>query len=272
MRIVRFDSDRLGVLTGDRIADVTDDLGLASADPLKEFLSNGGSAEDIPDGDPNHDVDYVRLEPPVERPGKVVAAPLNYESHVEEMGMEMNIKERGYFLKAPSSVVGPDDEIMLPFTDRRIDYELELGFVVGDRMKDVSGEAAWDGIFGYVIALDISMRGEQDRSNRKSYDTFTAIGPWIATQKEVGDPQALQMTLRLNGERRQYANTEEMIYTCGDIVEYASTATTLEPGDIVVTGTPSGVGQLSDGDLIKAEIENIGEMIISVQQREETYE
>jgi 2-keto-4-pentenoate hydratase/2-oxohepta-3-ene-1,7-dioic acid hydratase in catechol pathway len=165
-------------------------------------------------------------------------------------------------------VVGPDHGVELPFSDRRVDHEVELAFVVGSDVKDVSAEEAWDHIFGYTILLDISVRGDQDRSNRKSYDTFTVVGPCVATPDEVGDPQELQMELDLNGERRQNESTSDMVYTCADVVQYASIGTTIEAGDVITTGTPEGVSALSDGDTIEARIENVGEMTVEVTGRD----
>ncbi len=278
MRFVRYDGDRLGLLTpdGEGIVDLTDRLGLTSDEPLVEFIEGGHDASEYADAEPDHDRADVHVGAPVGRPGKVIAAPLNYRKHIEEALSDrdidvdewFSIKDKGYFLKAPSSVVGPDHGVELPFSDRRVDHEVELAFVIGEEAKDVSAEDAWDHIFGYTILLDISVRGEQDRSNRKSYDTFTVVGPCVATPDEVGDPQALDLTLDLNGERRQDANTSDMVYTCADVVQYASIGTTLEVGDVITTGTPEGVSALADGDLIEAAIENVGEMTVEVTERD----
>ncbi|QIO24928.1 fumarylacetoacetate hydrolase family protein [Haloarcula sp. JP-L23] len=281
MRFVRYDDSQLGLLTDDDtgIIDLTDRLGLDSEEPLVEYIEGDYDASEYADTDPDHDVDDVELTSPVSRPGKVIAAPLNYENHIEEAISDrditteewFSIKDKGYFLKAPSSVVGPDNGIELPFVDRRTDHEIELAFVMEDDVKDVSAEEAWDHIFGYTILLDISLRGDQDRSNRKSYDTFTVIGPCVTTADEIDDPQDLQMELQLNGERRQYENTGDMVYTCADIVQYASLGGTLETGDVITTGTPEGVSELADGDTIEAEIEQIGSMTVDVTGRDAHY-
>lgn len=139
---------------------------------------------------------------------------------------------------------------------------------MADDVKDVTADEAWDHVFGYTILLDISIRGDHDHSNRKSYDTFTVIGPCVVTPDEVGDPQDLLMELQLDGERRQYENTSDMVYTCTDVVQYASVGTTLEDGDVVTTETPEGVSALSDDDVIDAEIENVGEMTVEVTERD----
>jgi len=256
MRFVRYDDDQLGLLTdnGSGVIALNDRLGIDADDPLVEYINGEYDASEYADADADHDVADVDIGSPVGRPGKVIAAPLNYENHIEEALSDrditteewFSIKDKGYFLKAPSSVVGPDHGIELPFTDRRTDHEIELAFVMEGDVKDVPAEEAWDHIFGYTILLDISLRGDQDRSNRKSYDTFTVIGPCVTTADEIDDPQDLQMELQLNGERRQYENTGDMVYTCADIVQYDSLGATLETGDVITTGTPEGVSELSE--------------------------
>jgi 2-keto-4-pentenoate hydratase/2-oxohepta-3-ene-1,7-dioic acid hydratase in catechol pathway len=281
MRFVRYDDNRLGLLTDDGtgVIDLTDRLGLEGDEPLVEYMDGDYDASEYADAEPDHAREDVHLGAPIGRPGKVIAAPLNYEKHIEEAIADkdittdewFSIKDKGYFLKAPSSVVGPDDGIVLPFADRRTDHEVELAFVMGDDVKDVDAEDAWDHIFGYTILLDISLRGDQDRSNRKSYDTFTVIGPCVTTADEIDDPQDLQMELHLNGERRQYENTGDMVYTCADVVQYASLGATVERGDVITTGTPEGVSELSDGDTIEADIESVGSMTVEVTGRDVRY-
>ena len=281
MRFVRFDGDRLGLLTNDGtgVVDLTDRLGIASRDPLVEYIRGDYDAREYAGAEPDRDRTAVELGAPVQLPGKVIAAPLNYENHIEEAISDrditteewFSIEDKGYFLKAPSSVVGPDHGVELPFSDRRTDHEIELAFVMGEDLKDVSAEEAWDAIFGYTVLLDISIRGDQDRSNRKSYDTFTVVGPCVATPDEVGDPQDLEMELQLNGETRQRENTGDMVYTCADVVRYASIGATLEAGDIVTTGTPEGVSELHDGDTVDAEIESVGSMSVDIEARDVTF-
>lgn len=278
MRFVRYDDNRLGLLTdeGTGVIDLTDRLKLTGREPLVEYMTGEYDASKFADADPDHNIEDITIGSPVGRPGKVIAAPLNYENHIEEAIGDcdittdewFSIKDKGYFLKAPSSVVGPDYGIELPFSDRRTDHEIELAFVMDETVKDVKAEDAWEYIFGYTILLDVSLRGNQDRSNRKSYDTFTVIGPCVVTTDEIDDPQDLQMELRLNGERRQYENTSDMVYACADVVQYASLGTTLERGDIITTGTPEGVSELSHGDTIKATIEGIGSMTVDVTSRD----
>ncbi|WP_200531093.1 fumarylacetoacetate hydrolase family protein [Halorubrum sp. LN27] len=281
MRFVQYDDGRLGLLTegGDGIVDLTDRLDLESEDPLREYLDRGLDASEYADEPADVARDEVEIGAPVRRPGKVIAAPLNYENHIEEAIADKDIttdewftiEDKGYFLKAPSSVVGPDHGIELPFSDRRCDHEIELAFVMGKDVKDASVEEAWDAIFGYTILLDISVRGDQDRSNRKSYDTFTVVGPSVVTADEVDDPQNLSLELQLNGDTKQDDNTADMVYTCGNIVQYASIGATLEAGDVVTTGTPEGVGALSDGDTIDATIEDVGSMTVDVTERDTAF-
>jgi len=278
MKLVRFDGDRLGLLdraeTG--VIDLTDRLGLEGEEPLVEYAEGDYDASAYADAEADHTLSEVTLEAPVGRPGKVIAAPLNYEKHIEEAIADQDIttdewfsiKDKGYFLKAPSSVIGPEEEIVLPFTDRRVDHEVELAFVIGEETKDATSDEAWDRILGYTILLDISVRGDQDRSNRKSYDTFTVIGPCVVTPDELGDPQARDLELSVNGDVRQSANTDDMVYTCADVVQYASIGATLEVGDVITTGTPEGVGPLRDGDVVDARIDGIGSMSIGVTERD----
>lgn len=282
MQFVQYDEGRLGLLTDDGtgIIDLTDRLGLESDDPLAEYIEGDHDASEYADAEADVAVEDAHLGSPIRRPGKVIAAPLNYENHIEEAIADrdittdewFSIEDKGYFLKAPSSVVGPDDGIELPFSDRRCDHEVELAFVMGEDVKDVSTEEAWDSIFGYTILLDISVRGDQDRSNRKSYDTFTVIGPAVVTADEIDDPQNLDLELELNGEVRQSDNTSDMVYTCGNVVQYASIGATVEAGDVITTGTPEGVGALADGDTIEATIEEIGSMTVDVTERDVTFD
>jgi 2-keto-4-pentenoate hydratase/2-oxohepta-3-ene-1,7-dioic acid hydratase in catechol pathway len=280
MRLVRFNDDRLGLLTDGGIVDVTDELDLETNDPLKEYARKDLDASEYEDDDPDYDREEVTIESPVRRPGKVIAAPLNYENHVEEALADKDIvteewftiEDKGYFLKAPSSVAGPEDGIELPFNDRRVDHEIELGFVMGEDVKDIEADDVWDAILGYTILLDVSVRGNQDRSNRKSYDTFTIVGPCVATPDEFDDPHDLEMELQLNGETKQQENTGGMIYSCADIVEYASIGATIEAGDVITTGTPEGVSAIEGGDTIEAEIESVGSMTVDVTERDLAFE
>jgi 2-keto-4-pentenoate hydratase/2-oxohepta-3-ene-1,7-dioic acid hydratase in catechol pathway len=274
MKFVRYDDNNLGLLTTDErgIIDLTDRLGLESDDPLVEYIDSDadassyeGAAADIP-------LDRAQLESPVAAPGKVLAAPSNYAEHQAEMSGGPPTPPGGYFLKAPSSIISPNETIEIPFADRRVDHEIELAFLMNQDVKNIAAEDVLESVFGYTILLDISVRGDEDRSHRKSFDTFTVVGPCVATPDEIGDPQDLRMRLQCNGETRQDSSTENMILSCAEFVDFASTGTTIQAGDLITTGTPSGVAPLDGGDVLDAEIEHIGSMTVDVRQHEIRYE
>jgi len=219
----------------------------------------------------------VTLRAPQPEPSKIVAAPVNYALHRAEMGGEhgvyagqeiQTIETYAGFVKASTSVVGPCEPIELPFPDRRTDYEGELGVVIGATARHVPRSRALQHVFGYVPLLDITLRGPEDRSFRKSFDTFTPIGPWIVTADEVGDPADLSFELRLNGEVRQRASTASLIYDIPRLIELYSSAMTLLPGDLIATGTPEGVGALEPGDEIDLRIERVGALRMRVDARD----
>jgi 2-keto-4-pentenoate hydratase/2-oxohepta-3-ene-1,7-dioic acid hydratase in catechol pathway len=200
-------------------------------------------------------------------PSKVIAAPVNYKLHMQEMGVSDPIDQFGVFLKAPSSIIGPGETIRLPYLDRRTDYEAEVGFVVGKTAKDVKAADALPYIFGYTCVMDITVRGKEDRSTRKSFDTFTPVGPVLVTADEIPDPQNIEFKLWLNGALKQHANTSDMFWGMAKLVEYASSVMTLYPGDLVSTGTPQGVGPIKPGDEVTIEVERIGRMSVTVEAK-----
>jgi 2-keto-4-pentenoate hydratase/2-oxohepta-3-ene-1,7-dioic acid hydratase in catechol pathway len=210
----------------------------------------------------------VRLEAPVARPPKFLAIGLNYADHVEETGMERP-KFPTFFNKQSTCVTGPFDPIHLPRASSSVDYEGELGFVIGQRCRHVPRDRAAEVIAGYLIVNDVSVRDWQFKAPTmtlgKSFDTHGPIGPWIVTPDEVGDPHAMALQTWVNGEQRQNSNTKQLIYDCFAQIETLSTVCTLEPGDIISTGTPGGVGVakkpplfLVEGDVVRIEIERIG--------------
>lgn len=272
MKLAIFNDNQLGVVTDDQmIVDVSEMVNwdkqrvqeslnqvMIQFDQLKPRLESSlkdGKAYPLSD---------VRLRAPVPKPSKIVAAPINYVLHQQEMKVELCVDRLGVFLKAPSSIIGPGDTVLLPFKDRRVDHEAEIAFVVGRQAKDVPAEEAADYIFGYFALMDITVRGKEDRPWRKSFDTFTPIGPWIVTRDEVEDPHRLQIDLWVNDELRQSANTRDMIYDCYKLLEVASHCMTLYPGDIIATGTPEGVAPITDGDNVRIRIERIGEFSVNV--------
>ena len=280
MRLVVFDDSRLGLLRDATVVDVSDLVGagdtswppvfllhaIADFDRLRpQLLDALRTRRGIP-------FDRVRLRAPAVFPSKVIAAPVNYRLHIEEMrplvkGELHAIERYGLFLKAPSSIVGPEAIVELPFPDRRTDHEVELGVVIGRTTRDVSIADAMPHVFGYTGVMDITVRGDEDRSTRKSFDTFTPVGPVLVTADEIPDPHALRLQLWVNGERRQDGNTRDMIWNVPKLLGYASHVMTLHPGDLLSTGTPDGVGPLRPGDRVTMEVEGIGRMSIKVELR-----
>ena len=225
-------------------------------------------------------VSKVRLLSPVANPGKVIGAPVNYQKHLDEVVKDphlhqqnkshtLPIHEIGFFLKATSSVIGPSEEVVIRHADRRTDHEVELVAIIGKRANRVSKENALDFVAGYCIGLDITVRGPEDRSLRKSVDTYTVLGPWLATREEIEEPSNLDLSISVNGEVKQKSNTRHMIMNVPELIEFASSFYTLYPGDVLMTGTPDGVGPIVPGDVLRASIKGIGEMVVHVQNASE---
>jgi 2-keto-4-pentenoate hydratase/2-oxohepta-3-ene-1,7-dioic acid hydratase in catechol pathway len=283
MKICRFDDNRLGLVQGDSVLDVTAALDalpayrypLPRTDQLIEnlemlkphILAAAKGAKALP-------LDQVKLLPPVANPGKIVAAPVNYKAHLEESrnDVEINFNRKvieiqtiGLFLKATSSIVGASEGVAVSMPERRNDHEIELVAIIGKPARNVSKEDALDYVAAYCIGLDMTIRGQEERSMRKSLDTFTVLGPWMVTADEVGEPNSQQMVLTVNDEPRQNANTGDLIMNVRDLISWASTFYTLQPGDILMTGTPDGVNRVVPGDTIHATIEKIGGMKVKVR-------
>jgi 2-keto-4-pentenoate hydratase/2-oxohepta-3-ene-1,7-dioic acid hydratase in catechol pathway len=280
MRLVVFDDSRLGLLHDERVVDVSDLAGAGAADWPPVFLLRAIAGfdglrprlEEAGRSRPGVPLGQVQLRAPVVFPSKVIAAPVNYRAHIEEMrplvkGELHAIEKYGVFLKAPSSVVGPGATVELPFPDRRTDHEVELGVVIGKTARNVAAADAMAHVFGYTGVMDVTVRGDEDRSTRKSFDTFTPVGPVLITADEIPDPHGLQLRLWVNGEQRQNGNTRDMIWNVPRLIEYASHVMTLYPGDLFSTGTPEGVGPLKAGDEVTLEIERIGRMSVRVDLR-----
>ena len=213
---------------------------------------------------PPQPVGSARFGPPVPTPGKILGAPVNYVDHQREMRVEHTIRGLGFFLKSPSSVVGMDGEVPLPFPHRRTDQEAELGVVIGRRAADVAADDALDHVFGYTCLIDVTVRGDEERSTRKSFPGFTPIGPWITTADELPDPGDLRIRGWVNDELRQDASTSAMICSVPELIELMSSVATLEPGDIIATGTPAGVGPIEPGDVITVTIDGVGTLRVGV--------
>ena len=219
-------------------------------------------------GHADHALDTVTLLAPVPRPSKILGIGLNYADHLAESGMDKPADQL-WFAKMPTSATGPFAPIDLPRVSEQLDYEAELAFVIGKRCRHVSREQAHEVIFGYCAANDVSVRDWQVRTSQfmlgKSFDTHAPFGPWIVTSGEIGDPHALGIRCFVNGEKRQDSNTRELIFNCFEQVEHLSKVMTLEPGDVILSGTPGGVGigskpprWLRAGDRVKVEIDGIG--------------
>lgn len=262
-------STRIGVVEGDNILDLsTGDADLPTN--MTEFLEMGDAGMEaakaatsnstaIPLGD-------VTLEAPVLRPGKIMAIGLNYADHVEESGVEMP-EHQIWFSKSATGTVGPKADILKPVVSDLLDYEAELCVVIGKRARHVPAERAHEVIAGLCVGNDVSVRDWQLRTPQyvigKSFDTHAPTGPWITTLDEVGDVHDLAIKGFVNGEERQNSNTKHLIFNCFDQIAQLSQAMTLEPGDVIFTGTPGGVGGaqgkfLKEGDVVRIEIEKLG--------------
>lgn len=287
MKICRFNDNRLGVVEGDIVRDVTDALAMLPAsrypfpthDVLIENLAQirQAAAELAPRARTLALAD-VKLLSPIGNPGKIVAAPVNYRKHLAEVlgdpeihndNQISHIQRAGLFLKATSSVVGASVGVALRKLDRRNDHEVELAVVIGKAANNVSRENALDYVAGYCIGLDITIRGPEERSFRKSPDTYTVLGPWLVTRDEIDNPGELDFSIRVNDEVRQKSNTRELIIGVPELIEFASSFYTLQPGDVIITGTPEGVGSIKPGDMMFAEIEGVGSMQVAVRSAQE---
>lgn len=282
MRLCRYDDNRLGVVRDDRVHDVTGVLEalpsfrypLPDHDPLIAALpSLRDRIEEMADAEPAVPLADVRLLPPVASPRKIVAAPVNYSAHLDEALADptihhqtniMPIDKAGLFLKATSSMIGASSPVILRHPDRRNDHEIELVAVIGRRADRVPAAEALSFVAGYSIGLDMTMRGTEERSMRKSIDTYTVLGPWMVTADELPDPSNLALELAVNGETRQKATTAHLIRDLPTLIERASSFYTLMPGDLIFTGTPEGVSGVQAGDVMVATIESIGSMRIPV--------
>jgi len=271
MRLATYGEGRIGKIVDDAVVDLShlvDGLpGPTGADRMIRLIAGWETLRPQVEGassDTGVPLESVVLSAPVPRPGKIAAAPVNYEDHKEEMKQKGDVAHLGFFLKANSSVLAPEGSVQLPYHDRRFDNEGELALVIARRCRNVPLGEALDVVFGYTCLLDITMRGGEDRSTRKSFDTFTPLGPWIVTADEFGDPTDADLTCSVNGQLRQKANTGQLIWGVARLVEYMSSVMTLEPGDVISTGTPAGVGPIEAGDEVSVTISRIGTLTVGV--------
>jgi 2-keto-4-pentenoate hydratase/2-oxohepta-3-ene-1,7-dioic acid hydratase in catechol pathway len=283
MRLARFDDNRLGLVEGDCLRDVSAALEVL---PAVRFPIPPGDllivhldavlarARDIAPSSALVPMSRVVLRSPVANAGKVVAAPVNYQKHLDEVRGDAQlhhdntiatIHRAGLFLKAASSVVGAGDGIALEQLDRRSDHEVELAAIIGRTARRVARGDALNYVAGYCVGLDITIRGSEERSLRKSVDTYTVLGPHLVTADEVGSPDDLDLRLSVNGEERQASNTRFLIKKVAELIEFASSFYTLYPGDVLMTGTPEGVAPIYPGDSIEATISRIGTMRVGVR-------
>ena len=285
MKLCRYDDNRIGLVRGRNVHDVS---GILDAlPPLRYPVPHGDQLiahlgalrermERLADGAVPRLIEQVQFLSPVANPSKIIGTPVNYVAHVEEARRDpqisvfhgdkpRTIEEQGLFLKASSSLVGPSEGVTVRFPDRRTDHEAELGVVIGRKTGLISEADAPSVVAGYAIALDMVVRGKEDRSFRKSPDTYAVLGPWLVTADELGDPGALDFTLHVNGKLRQAANTREMIIGIARQISWAASVYTLYPGDIIMSGTCQGVAPVKPGDVMTLAFERIGEMTVRVR-------
>lgn len=282
MKICRFHGDRLGVVQDGEVFDVTSvldqlpaqryplprhDLFIAALPQLRGPLARAMQ------GAQRHALADVRFAAPVANPGKIIGAPINYQAHADESKANASIAhgraitsiaDWGLFLKAGSSLIGSDQDITLRFPDRRNDHEVELGVVIGSTCHQVRREDAMAHVAGYTVALDMTLRGTEFQCFRKSIDSYSVLGPWMVTADEIADPDQLDLWIKVNGEIRQQSNTRHLVYDVARLIEFASSFYTLEPGDVIMTGTPEGVGPVKPGDLLEAGVALVGELTIRI--------
>jgi len=286
MKIAVFDDYRVGVVEGDQIYDVSAAFPNASGawppifmtQAIADWANVRAQVEQVRSQAKPIALSSVKLLPPNPCPVQLIAAPANYRKHIAEMGAMSvtkkgrSAREQGFFMKATSSLTGPARGIELPRgSTRRFDHESELAAIIGKTARNVRREDALDYVFGYSCLIDATMRivkdvAEEERVMRKSFDTFTPLGPWIVTADEVGDPQGLSNQLFVNGECRQDANTRDMIVGVAELIELISSVMTLYPGDVIATGTPEGIGPIKPGDKVTIRIERVGEMTVDVRE------
>jgi 2-keto-4-pentenoate hydratase/2-oxohepta-3-ene-1,7-dioic acid hydratase in catechol pathway len=285
MKVCRFAtaprSPSLGIVEGDEVVDLSG--ANVPSEPAAALAEAGRDGlEKLAVDAPRLPLADVHLLAPAS-PRKYLAIALNYAEHIAEMGMEAP-EVPVFFNKQVTCVTGPGAEVHMPKVSTLLDYEAELAVVIGQRCRHVPVERAHEVIAGYTCANDLSVRDWQGRAQTitigKSFDTHGPLGPWLVTPEEVGDPQDLRVRCYVNDELRQDASTAEMVFDCFQQVSHLSEAFTLEPGDVIATGTPAGVGLgrqpfreylLHVGDTVRVEIERVGELVNTVVEEPEGY-
>ena len=282
MKLCLFNENRIGVAVGEEVVDVTEAFATIPKPTwpyprpdwvIEHFEHVRSAIEQMLETGVRLPLRGVKLRAPVANPGKIIGAPINYKDHIAEANADTQINHGktfteldkfGLFLKANSSLIGCSEEVEIPFADRRTDHEVELAVVIGRKAKRVSRQEALDYVFGYAIGLDMTVRGPEFPGFRKSADTFCVLGPWIVTKDEIADPNLLDLSVRVNDEVKQSSNTKYLIFDVQRLIEYASAMYTLYPGDVIMTGTPAGVGPVAPGDVLEASISGIGSMSVRV--------
>ena len=282
MKFCRFDNDRLGVIVDGMVRDVTaaqDEIRAAhpydaKSDAIIAALPEWRSRlEDMAADASPITLESVNLLPPVARPGKLMAAPVNYKAHIDEAQADPSIRhierttkirEAGIFLKSNTALIGAGGTIPIRFPDRRNDHEFEFVIVIGKECSRVKQADALDVIAGYTLGLDMTVRGPEDRSARKSCDGYAVLGPWFVTADEIADPDDVSFHGAVNGDVKQDANTKDQVLSIGELIEYASEYYTLYPGDVMYTGSPEGVSEVKAGDELHFVCDQVGEFRIGV--------
>jgi len=273
------------MISDDEVADLTPSilpLGLSASEILRCFDLETHfiepAMEAVESGSlPVVELGDVKLAAPVPRPSKIICIGLNYLDHVKESGAEIP-KAPLIFSKFDTCVAAPEQPILLPVSSEQVDFEAEMAVVIGRRAKNIKVEDAMNYVFGYTNFNDVSARDMQFADGQwqrgKSCDTFAPFGEFVATKDEIPDPHSLRIQFRLNGETMQDSNTDQLIFKIPELVEYLSRSITLEPGDIIATGTPPGVGFarkppvfLKDGDVCEVEIDGLGILINPVSAK-----
>jgi len=283
MKLARFDEGRLGVVVGEDAAEIVDVTEVLGVDPaewppvgpnrlIRDFAEHAEALAQAAASGFRIPLASVILRTPVPAASKVIAYPVNYHDHGREMQAGYRADVQGFFLKPPSALSGADEPVELPVVPgREVHHESELAIVIGRRCHNIAREEWAEYVFGYACLLDMVVRGREERVFRKAFDTFCPVGPWITTADEVGDPTDLDMRLWVEHadgttELRQHANTRDLVLDIPGMVQMAAAVMTLEPGDIIATGTPAGVGPVVDGDTIRITIERLGQMRVPVVQ------
>lgn len=284
MKLASFNDYRVGVVDGDLVYDITEQIPAFLAEMprqrinwlISHWADMRGTLAKYREQAKGQPWANVKLLPANPAPQHVFAAPANYQKHIGELGDRVvtpggrSARQQGFFLKAPGSLVGAGGRLLLPKDSaRRFDHESELAVIISKEARNVPRERAMDYVFGYACLIDATMRiekgvAEEERSMRKSFETFTPLGPWIVTADEVATPENLTNKLWVNGELKQSANTSEMIVGIGELIELVSSVLTLQPGDVIATGTPEGVGPFVPGDEVRIEIQDVGTMSLNV--------